>query len=194
MDEISNQWINKTTKIKLGHTDIGSVTGASINYVTKYMFKPHYKNDERLKPFSLMSKGRKISQEKKDQGIKEFGILGYSYIKDYADYHIKNKDLTRADYKGNLRRLPRAYLKRIFTIKENVYNDKKKIYQLKDVPNKELIKELSEKNYFEHLEKKLEQYEKKIEKHYNNDQLQYIKSKSEDYNRQLQSINNSETL
>lgn len=194
MDEMQNQWINKTTKLQYGHVDIGSVTGASINYVTKYMFKPFNKKDERLKPFSLMSKGRKVSAERKAQGIKEYGILGYNYIKEYGNFHTINNDLTRADYKGKLRRLPRAYLRRIFTIKEKVYNEKTKKYDLKDVPNKELIQQLSEKNYLEHLEKKLEEYENKIDKNYNGKQLDYIKSKSGDYQRQLETINNKEQL
>ena len=194
MDQMQMQWVNKQTKISYGHVDIGSVTGASINYVTKYMFKPFGKNDERTKPFSLMSKGRKVSGERKAQGVKEYGIIGYNYIKTYGNYHTDNSDLTRADYKGNVRRLPRAYLRRIFTKNERVLNEKTLEFEMKEVPDKELIQTLSEENYLKHLDQKIQDYEDNINKHYKGDQLDYIKSKEQDYKRKLETINNSETL
>lgn len=45
----------------LGHVHFGTVSGASIGYVLKYMTKPGlipvHRNDDRVKEFSLMSKG-----------------------------------------------------------------------------------------------------------------------------------------
>ena len=54
---LSKQWKSTTTGNPLGFTDIGTVTGSSINYVTKYMHKDFArKTDKRTPPFSLMSK------------------------------------------------------------------------------------------------------------------------------------------
>jgi hypothetical protein len=192
--EITNQWINKATKFPLGHVDVGTVSGASINYVTKYMFKPFDADDQRTRPFSLMSKGRRLSDEKKREGYKEFGILGFSYLKNYGDWHYQNKQLTRADYNGKLRRLPRAYLRRIFSKDEEIYNQHTKQMEIARVPDKELIRKLSEENYFEFLEKKLDQHEKVLEKYYNNNKLHYNQSKAADYYRQLEVINAKEIL
>ena len=62
------------------------------------------------------------------------------------------------------------------------------------VPDKELIRKLSEENYFEFLEKKLDQHEKILEKYYNNNKLHYNQSKTADYYRQLEVINAKEVL
>ena len=75
-----NQWKNTETGYRHAHVDVGTVTSASINYVTKYMFKPFGKKDKRQKPFSIMSKGRRLTPEQKAQGQIEYGIIGYEYF------------------------------------------------------------------------------------------------------------------
>ena len=78
---ITDQWKNTLTGLKHGYVDVGTVTASSINYVTKYMFKDWGKNDKRVRPFSLMSKGRRF---KKDGSPNEWSILGNYYIKNYG--------------------------------------------------------------------------------------------------------------
>lgn len=157
---IRDQWKNTQTGIKYGHVDIGTVSGASINYVTKYMFKYHGKKDKRVKPFSLMSKKP---------------IIGHAYLENYGTHHIKNDTLITADGNGVERRLPKAYIRRLFTDKEHRI-------------------ELSLNSFKELQEKKLNSYKTNVEKHYSGKMLDYAQSKQSDLDRIRQSINNSETI
>ena len=103
--QIINQWKNTKTNIPYGHVDLGTVTAASINYVTKYMFKDfNNKKDIRVRPFNLMSKKP---------------IIGHNYLEKYGLWHIKNEILATRDQKGTKRRLPKAYLHRLFTDKQD---------------------------------------------------------------------------
>jgi hypothetical protein len=157
---ITTQWKNTDTKITMGHVDVGTVTGASINYVTKYMFKDFFKKDKRVRPFSLMSKKP---------------IIGHAYLENYGTHHINNETLLVADKNGNQRRLPKAYLHRLFT-------------------NKQDRLELSEKLYKLHEQKQYEQYKQNITDNYGGDVLKYIKTKESDLKRHKNSINTKETL
>ena len=166
---LTNQW-NK------GFTDVGTVTSASINYVTKYMFKQFSrKTDKRTPPFSIMSKGRKLTPEQKAKGQKEYGIIGFEYLNHYGVHHIESESLEVRDQNGNVRRLPKAYLHRLFI-------------------NKEDRIELSRRSYEEHKQKKLKEFEEKVEKHHGGNILDYQRSKDGDLKRHRDQVNNSETI
>ena len=160
---IANQW-------KYGFVDIGKdpktgqyggVTGASINYVTKYMFKDfNAKRDTRQRPFSLMSRKP---------------IIGAEYLNQYGTHHIDTESLEVRDNKGHMRRLPRTYLRKLFT-------------------NQEDRIELSRRSYEKHIDKKLKAFEKKVEENYGGDVLEYQRSKDADLKRHRHTINNNETL
>jgi len=166
LSPFTNQWKNTETGYKFGHVDVGTVTGASINYVTKYMFKPFGKKDKREKPFSIMSKGRKNTP---------YGIIGHAYLDHYGVHHITSESLEVRDKKGNARRLPKAYLRRLFT-------------------NKEDRLELSRRSFEQHIEKKIKEYENTIVEHYSGKVLDYQNSIEADLNRHRNTINNTETL
>lgn len=91
-DEVSRIW-------GLGHTMIGSVTEASIAYVTDYITKKLYgpKSKEvygdRLPPFALMSKG-----------------MGKSWMELNVDFLAKNGGLRR---EGRVYNMPRYYMKKL---------------------------------------------------------------------------------
>lgn len=155
-----------TQKWKFGHVDIGTVTAKSINYVTKYIFKDFdKKTDTRQPPFSIMSKGRKNTP---------YGILGYKYLEKNGVHHIQSEDLTVRTLNGNAQRLPKAFLKRLFT-------------------NKEDRQQVSLNSFEQYKENKIKEYYRKL-KHYNNDHIMYMKSIESDLKRKLKTINNNETL
>lgn len=151
---LTNQW-------KAGFADVGTVTSASINYVTKYMFKQfNRKTDKRTPPFSLMSKKP---------------ILGHAYLENYGTHHIQSESLEVRDQNGHLRRLPKAYLRRLFT-------------------NKEDRLELSRKSYEKHIDKKMKAFEEKVEKYHGGKILDYQISKEADLLRHRELVNNNETI
>jgi hypothetical protein len=95
-DEIINAW-------GLGHTYIGTVTGASIGYTTKYICKdkrvPAHANDDRIPEFSLMSKN-----------------LGKNYLTpQMTNWHVKNSATYVVVPGGKKQPLPRYYRDFIFT-------------------------------------------------------------------------------
>lgn len=180
LSPISKQWKNTNYGNTLGHVDIGTVTGSSINYVTKYMFKDFdRKTDTRNPPFSLMSKKP---------------IIGYNYIKTYGSWHTENEDLTTADINGRVRRIPKAYLYKLWTKKEQVYNPDKKIYETKTVKDTEKIRLISERSLDQYYQDKVEKFEKTIDKHYNGQVYKFMASIEEDNARKLNTINIKETL
>ena len=158
---ITQQWKDTYSGKSYGHVDIGTVTGSSINYVTKYMFKQfNKKTDKRQSPFSLMSKKP---------------IIGHDYLVNYGSYHIKNEELQVADQNGSLRRLPKAYLRRLFT-------------------NKQDRIALSKKSHDEFIASKMKRYEEKILKYYKDDTLEYERSLEQDLSRLKRNINFKETI
>ena len=72
-------------------------------------------------------------------------------------------------------RLPKAYLHRLFT-------------------NKEDRLELSRKSYEKHLDKKMKAFEEKLEKNYDGKLLDYINAKDSDLKRHRDLVNNNETI
>jgi hypothetical protein len=151
--ELDNKWHK-------GYTQISELNSARINYTAKYMFKSFNIKDTREKPYALMSKKP---------------IIGQAYLDNYGTYHINNENLETADQNGNLRRLPKAYIKRLFT-------------------NREDRIALSLKNYEEFQNKQEKQYKQKLEKYFNNDHYKFTKSIESDLQRRLKTINNKETL
>lgn len=170
---LSNQWKNTNTNIPYGHVDIGTVTASSINYVTKYMFKPFSRKDKRIRPFSLMSKKP---------------IIGQAYIDNYGSYHIKNEDLEVRDQNGRLRRLPKAYMYRLWTIEFEILGKK---YKIKDTSK---IIQLSRDSFKKHIDVRIKNYEKMIAKYYVGNELSYAKTIYQDYIRQTRNINIKETI
>ena len=124
------------------------------------MFKYHGKKDKRVKPFSLMSKKP---------------IIGHAYLENYGTHHIKNDTLITADGNGVERRLPKAYIRRLFSDKEHRI-------------------ELSLNSFKEFQENKFSSYKNNVEKHYSGKMLDYAQSKQSDLDRIRQTINNSETI
>jgi len=174
VDNIISQWKNTTTGQQMGHVDVGEVTSASINYVTKYMFKDFNKRtDTRQSPFSVMSKKP---------------IIGNDYIVNYGKFHTQNEQLQVADKNGHLRRLPKAYLYRLWYNEFEVLGKK---YRVKDTLK---IKELSKKNHDEFIKSRMKRYEDTILKHYNGDTLEYERSLESDIDRQKRNINFKETI
>jgi hypothetical protein len=151
---ITKQW-------KSGFADVGTVTSASINYVTKYMFKQfNRKTDKRTPPFSLMSKKP---------------IIGQAYLDNYGVHHIQSESLEVRDQNGHIRRLPKAYLRRLFT-------------------NKEDRLQLSRKSYEKHIHKKMKAFEEKLKKYHDGNILEYQISKQSDLERHRETVNNNETI
>lgn len=160
LQPITYQWKDTNTGKPLGHIDIGTVTSSSINYVTKYMFKPFSIKDKRQKPFSMMSKKP---------------IIGHTYLVKNGIHHIETEDLTVRDTQGNVKRLPKAFLQRLFTNKE----DRLKV---------------SLNSYQEHKDNKLKEFNRILEAKYNNDVSKYMASISSDIKRRKLSINKKESL
>lgn len=100
---IFEAWINPETKEPFGDVHIGQVNGATIAYTAKYIDKPIKipvdQNDDRLKPFSLMSKG-----------------LGSSYVEVAKQFHQEDY-LKNMHYKAGdaSKLLPRYIRTKIFT-------------------------------------------------------------------------------
>lgn len=118
----------------LGDVHIGKVTGDSIAYTAKYIDKqkriPLHRNDDRVKEFSLMSKG-----------------IGKQFLTDQMVKYYKN-DVSRNHVvkgSGHIEALPRYYRNKIFTDQEK--EDQRK-YILQYIEDKEkLSKREFEKNY-----------------------------------------------
>lgn len=115
-----------------GQVHYGDVTGASIGYTLKYISKPSqipkHRNDDRLREFSLMSKG-----------------LGENYISEKIKKWHK-ADLTERMYlnieEGKKISMPRYYKEKIYTESER----KKIAAAAEEKLKKEAVKELREKN------------------------------------------------
>ena len=168
-----NQW-------KHGHIMVGTVSPKSINYVTKYMHKDFDReHDTREAPFSLMSKKP---------------IIGNTYLEEYGAWHIDNNQIITADSKGTTRRIPKAYLYKLWQKYQQVLDSNKKEYVWKMAKDTDKIKELTEKSYHEHYHKKIENFEKNLKQHYNNSTINYLQTQQSELKRKIKSINNAETL
>ena len=149
------------------------------------MFKDfNRKKDIRVRPFTLMSKGRRFEKDGKTPN--RWSIIGSYYLKNYKDWHKFNETLNTRDMKGIRRRLPKAYLHRIWAPKDD---SEKEIAKAK----KKRI-ELSKRDYNKFISEKLQKFNKQKKEHYNSEVYPILKSKDSDYQRQLNHIINLETL
>lgn len=97
---LDQYWNNAKTGQSLGFIKYGTVTPASIHYVTKYVISRHEdKQEGRLRPFAVMSR---------NPG------LGATYLTTHTKWH---KDGLRnfANVNGVKTRLPRYYKDKMFT-------------------------------------------------------------------------------
>lgn len=83
-----------------GIVHVGSVTGASIHYVTKYVINRHGDFHDRQLPFSLISN--------------RSGGIGKNYVDSNKKWHKRNKALYVVN-SGHKQRIPRFYKDKIFT-------------------------------------------------------------------------------
>jgi hypothetical protein len=166
---IEAQWKNTQTGHPLGFVDIGKVSSASINYTTKYMFKQWGKKDLRERPFTNMSRRP---------------MIGTGFLNEYKNYLREFELTTIRDKKGTLRKLPKAYLYKIYTMLEDG----------KEVKDKEWIRRLSEESYNKHIDQKLKEHKENLLINYNGDVNQWMQSKDLDNHRKQKEIINNETL
>lgn len=166
---IEAQWKNTQTGHPLGFVDIGKVSSASINYTTKYMFKQWGKKDLRQRPFTNMSRRP---------------MIGTGFLNEYKNYLREFELTTIRDKKGTLRKLPKAYLYKIYTMMEDG----------KEVKDKEWIRRLSEESYNSHIDQKLKEHKENLLINYNGDVNQWMQSKDNDNLRHERQIINNETL
>ena len=166
---IEAQWKNTQTGHPLGFVDIGKVSSASINYTTKYMFKQWGKKDLRQRPFTNMSRRP---------------MIGTGFLNEYKNYLREFELTTIRDKKGTLRKLPKAYLYKIYTMMEDG----------KEVKDKEWIRRLSEESYNSHIDQKLKEHKENLLINYNGDVNQWMQSKDNDNLRKENQIINNETL
>lgn len=112
---------------KKGHIKIGSVTPASIAYVTKYLITASDNYAEgQMKPFNLMS--RKPG-------------LGIDYIEEKKEWHLKTKNNYTIKNENKIS-LPRYYRDRIFNNSERKVQNaiNKKLYEKKEKENDEELR------------------------------------------------------
>jgi hypothetical protein len=166
---IEAQWKNTQTGHPLGFVDIGKVTSASINYTTKYMFKQWGKKDLRQRPFTNMSRRP---------------MIGTGFLNEYKNYLREFELTTIRDKKGTLRKLPKAYLYKIYTMLEDG----------KEVKDKEWIRRLSEESYNTHIDQKLKEHKENLLINYNGDVNKWMQSKENDNHRKENQIINNEIL
>lgn len=130
--------------VSFGDYHIGAISEASVGYTLKYICKesriPKHKNDDRLKEFSLMSKG-----------------LGSSYLNpDQIQFH--KKDFVNRMYvplkDGKKIAMPRYYKEKIFTRAERVFIGKvQKTRSELALSNQQPISESLAKQILENKEK-----------------------------------------
>lgn len=103
-ESIANIW-------KLGHVHVGTVTEASINYVTKYVITSKQKvlPDGMEKPFALIS-----------------NKMGADYLKKNGSHH-KNHKKDYVVQNGFKKRMPRYYRQEVFNrVERDIFNQKTK--------------------------------------------------------------------
>lgn len=154
-DNIINCWSNKQDTI--GHVKIGTVTYASIHYVTKYHVNKTSFPELANPSFVTMSR---------------MPGIGHQYVEQFREYH---KDKTRrahfTDLGGVKRRLPRYLKEKLYTKPQrllmNIENDKRLAQE--EIENMEHHFVVNPcKNYYEYKEEKklqvIRQFKEKINK------------------------------
>lgn len=105
-NNIHNDW-------KHGFINIGTVTGASIHYVTKYFINQANPVYHKEPEFTLMSQG-----------------IGKDYLERTGDFHKSTQDFTVRDENGTRQNIPRYYKDKIFTKEEKEANSSRNRYLL----------------------------------------------------------------
>lgn len=125
-----------------GTIQVGTVTTASIQYVTNYVLKKNSYPIGSEKPFANISQG-----------------LGRNYLTDFAEYHRQSLNFSVLTDDRHRLRMPRYYRAKIFTQLENeVYSHNvQKIIELDDA---QLCKQLDDKgvkhySYFDQLREEI---------------------------------------
>lgn len=119
---------------QLGHIHWGKVEEGSIKYTVKYMTKigkiPMYDGDDRLKEFSLMSKG-----------------LGKKYIEKMKNWHLEDiQNRSSVTLKGGIKQpMPRYYREKIFTDKELI--EFRRLHAERILKNQKEFEQLAKSNY-----------------------------------------------
>lgn len=154
-DNIISTWSNKQASI--GHVKVGTVTHASIHYVTKYHVNKTTFPELANPSFVLMSR---------KPGI------GHQYVEQFREYH---KDKTSrahyTDFGGQKRRLPRYLKEKLYTRPQrllmNIENDKRlEQDENENMEHHDIANPC--KNYYEYTEEKklqtIRQFKEKINK------------------------------
>lgn len=115
--------VEKVTEVwGKGHCKIGTVTPASIHYVTKYVINRVGEWDGRVAPFSLISQG-----------------LGKEYINSNRDWHKGDVLRPYVMQDGFKLRMPRYMKDRIFSVREKERMGKELLEAMDESKRKELI-------------------------------------------------------
>ena len=108
--------VHVTNAWQKGFVHVGTVTKASIHYVSKYLLKHYasvdYTKDTPSNGFYMLSKSP---------------IYGYKYIEEYAEYHKENQDKCAAYYNGYFISLPQNFKRKIGIIPNYWYIDERNI-------------------------------------------------------------------
>lgn len=141
---ILNKW-------RLGHIKVGTVTSASIQYVTNYILKKSFHPIGSVAPFATMSKG-----------------IGRPYLKN-TEYHRTSNSFTVLTEDHQKMRMPRYYRNKIFSKMENdIYNAVTQKMVIES--DKELCEQLSRKgreahSYFDQLREEIKmKFDAKLKK------------------------------
>lgn len=100
IDNVRKAWSDKQGQ-EIGHIDVGTVTGGSIHYVTKYHINKNISPDGVQPSFCLMSRQPAI---------------GYRYVEKYGVNHRNRPDRAYILERGGEKlRLPRIYKDKLYT-------------------------------------------------------------------------------
>ena len=100
IDNVRKAWCDKQGQ-EIGHIDVGTVTGGSIHYVTKYHINKNSSPDGLQPSFCLMSRQPAI---------------GHRYVEKYGVNHRNRLDRAYIREKGGEKlRLPRIYKDKLYT-------------------------------------------------------------------------------
>lgn len=142
IDVIQEKW-------PFGFVDVGTVTGGSIHYVTKYHINRNHSPKGSEPSFSVMSRRPAI---------------GINYIERYGNYHRNNIDRTYVLHRGGEKsRLPRIYKNKLYTQAERDRIREKALSEGSGIYDEEKIDEHYRNNeglnYFDYQLQKKQNFE-----------------------------------
>jgi len=133
---IQNKW-------RKGYTSIGSATVASIHYICKYVMKSH-----------IYEPGEHTGHRQNCYLISKNPIFGEKYIRDYAQWHKENPEITTASFQGYTICLPYNFRQKL------CIKSKKQHIQRDDLA----LQHYAYQKNFERREKTIQKPPKEIEK------------------------------